>query len=103
MDSFGTLAASRGNTLSPLPGKDVEVQPLHPELAPSAVLFHLAFMGQAVVKDLDHLMQRPPEGTALETALRLGVSQPERHPTVHSKEADKYSPLAAILRRNRRS
>ena len=90
MDAFGTLAASRGSTLAPLPGKDVEVRPLRPELAPSAVLFHLAFMGQAVVKDLDHLKQRPPEGTALETALRLGGAPPEGHPSVRPKEMDKY-------------
>jgi hypothetical protein len=90
MDTFGTLAASRGSTLAPLPGKDVEVRPLRPELAPSAVLFHLAFMGQAVVKDLDHLKQRPPEGTGLETALRLGGAAPERRPSVRPKEADRY-------------
>ena len=90
MDAFGTLAASRGSTLAPLPGKDIEVRPLRPELAPSAVLFHLAFMGQAVVKDLDHLKQRPPEGTALETALRLGGAAPERRPSVRPKETDKY-------------
>lgn len=90
MDAFGTLATSRGNTLAPLPGKDVEVRPLHPELAPAAVLFHLAFMGQAVVKDLDHLRQRPPEGTGLETALRLGGAAPKRQPTFRPKEVDKY-------------
>lgn len=90
MDAFGTLAASRGSTLAPLPGGEVEVRPLRPELAPSAVLFHLAFMGQAIVKDLDHLKQRSPEGTGLETALRLGEALPERQSAVHAKEADKY-------------
>ena len=90
MDAFGTLAASRGSALAPLPGKDVEVRPLRPELAPSAVLFHLAFMGQAVVKDLDHLKQRSPEGTGLETALRLGEAPSERQPAARTKETDKY-------------
>ena len=90
MDAFGTLAASRGATLAPLPGKEVEVLPLRPELAPSAVLFHLAFMGQAVVKDLDHLRQRPPEGTGLETALRLGGATPEEKPSAAPKEAERY-------------
>jgi primosomal replication protein N'' len=90
LDAFGTIAASRGNTLVPLPGRDIQVPPLRPELAPSAVLFHLAFMGQAVVKDLDHLRQRPPEGTALETALRLAGVTPEKRPSVRPRETDKY-------------
>jgi primosomal replication protein N'' len=88
MDAFGTLAASRGAALSPLPGKECKVQPLRPELAPSAVLFHLAFMGQAVVTDLDHLTQRSPEGTGLETALRLGEAAPERHASGRAMEID---------------
>ena len=66
------------------------VQPLRPELAPSAVLFHLAFMGQAVVKDLDHLKQRSPEGTGLEIALRLGEAAPERQASARTREIDKY-------------
>lgn len=90
MDAFGMLAASRGVALAPLPGKDVEVPPLRPELAPSAVLFHLAFMGQAVVKDLDHLRQRPPDGTGLETALRLGGATPELQVFARPKETEKY-------------
>lgn len=90
MDAFGTLAASRGAALVPLPGKDVEVAPLSPELAPSAVLFHLAFMGQAVVKDLDHLKQRPPEGTGLETALRIGKSPPELRQGDRVRETDRF-------------
>jgi primosomal replication protein N'' len=90
MDAFGTLAASRGAALSTLPGKDCRVQPLRPEIAPSAVLFHLAFMGQAVVKDLDHLRQRSPEGTGLEMALRLGEAAPERQASGRAREIDKY-------------
>jgi hypothetical protein len=90
VDAFGILAAPRGTVLAPLPGKDAEARPLRPELAPSAVLFHLAFMGQALVKDLDHLKQRPPEGTGLETALRLGEAAPERQPAARPKEAEKY-------------
>jgi hypothetical protein len=90
MDAFGTLAASRGAALSPLPGKDCTVGPLRPELAPSAVLFHLAFMGQAVVKDLDHLKQRSPEGTGLEIALRLGDAAPECQASGRTSEIDKY-------------
>jgi len=95
MDAFGTLADSRGATLAPLPGKDAEVLPLRPELAPSAVLFHLAFMGQAVVKDLDHLRQRPPEGTGLETALRLGAAPPEERPSAAPKETERFFTAAS--------
>jgi hypothetical protein len=88
MDAFGTLAAARGSTLAPLPGKDVALSPERAELAPAAVLFHLAFMGQAIVKDLDALRGRPPDGTALEAALRLtGAARPAPVPV---KEAQRY-------------
>ena len=90
MDAFGTLAASRGSALAPLPGKDISVRPLRPELAPSAVLFHLLFMAQAVVKDLEHFKQRSPEGTALETALRLVQAPPEPKAATRIRETDKY-------------
>jgi primosomal replication protein N'' len=90
MDAFGTLAAPRSRALSSLPGKDSTVRPLHPELAPSAVLFHLAFMGQAVVKDLELLSQRSPEGTGLEMALRLRAAVPQRQASAGVKEIDKY-------------
>ena len=90
MDAFGTLAVSRGAALAPLPGKDCSVQPLRPELTPSAVLFHLTFMGQAVVKDLDHLKQRSPAGTGLETMLRLSETAPELQTFTGAREIDKY-------------
>jgi hypothetical protein len=90
MDAFGTLAAMRGSALAPLPGKDVVVRPLHPELIPSAVLFHLAFMGQAVVKDLDHLKERSPAGTGLETVLRLAQTSGERQPAARAREIERF-------------
>ena len=99
MDAFGTLAASRGALLSPLPGKDCTVPPFRPELAPSAVLFHLAFMGQAVVKDLDHLKQRSPEGTGLEMALRYAVRKVNLPPA--RGKSTSTSPLTATLPRSR--
>src|SRR5258707_13294564 len=46
----------------------------------SAVLFHLAYVGQAVVEDLRQLKGRPPIGTALDTALR--VYDPPQHQQV---------------------
>jgi primosomal replication protein N'' len=90
MDTFGTLAAVRGKAIAPLPGKDVVVRPLRPELMPSAVLFHLAFMGQAVVKDLDHLKERSPAGTGLETVLRLGQTTGERQPAPRAREIERF-------------
>jgi primosomal replication protein N'' len=90
MDAFGTLATSLGSKLSPLPGKDLEVRPVRPEITPSAVLFHLAYMGQAIVKDLDHLRQRPPEGTGLEMALRLGGAAPQLSSGPRPRETEKY-------------
>jgi primosomal replication protein N'' len=45
-------------------------------------------MGQAVVRDLDHLKQRSPGGTALEAALRLGDAVPD--PSAPVGQIDKY-------------
>ncbi|MBI5263861.1 MAG: DUF4011 domain-containing protein [Bradyrhizobium sp.] len=92
MDAFSSLAAPAGDELTALPGKDVKVAGHERRLVPSAVLFHLAFMGQAVMTDLDFLRKLPPKGTALEAALRLNeqdhaagtaTSQPAR-------ELDRY-------------
>ncbi|MCC6776085.1 MAG: DUF4011 domain-containing protein [Hyphomicrobiales bacterium] len=90
VDAFSTLATPRGRELARLPGKDVDVQAYRPELSPSAVLFHLTFMGQAVVKDLDHLKGRPPAGTGLETALRLGEPKSESPGSPRPRELEKF-------------
>ncbi len=37
------------------------------------MLFHLQFLGQSLVEDLRQLKQRPLDGTALETMLRIEV------------------------------
>ena len=71
MDAFSQLATPDGDELAALPAKDVKVGGHERRLVPSAVLFHLAFMGQAVMKDLDVLRSLPPKDTALEAALRL--------------------------------
>ena len=76
MDAFSLLATPLGTTLVNLPGRDVRVEPAHPEIACAAVLFHAAYGGQAIAEDLRTLMSRPPAGTALETALRLGTERP---------------------------
>ena len=71
MDAFGMLARVRSRTLTALPGLDVVVDPLGDELECAAVLFHVTFMGQAIGEDLRQLKVLPPNGTGLETALRL--------------------------------
>lgn len=72
VDAFGTLADVRNRSLSQLPGRDLELPPGRAEIQCSAVFFHLAYMGQAIVEDLRQLKQIPPTGTGLETALRIG-------------------------------
>ena len=89
MDAFSRLAQPAGNELVALPGKDVTVGSQERQLVPAAVLFHLAFMGQAVMKDLETLRGSPPTATALEAALRLNEQQvTPSSPQV--KEVDRY-------------
>jgi len=90
MDAFSRLAKPIGNELTALPGKDVEVDPQERQLVPAAVLFHLAFMGQAVMKDLETLRGLPPTATALEAALRLNEQQATPSASAPTKEADRY-------------
>ncbi|SDF40251.1 Protein of unknown function [Bradyrhizobium brasilense] len=90
MDAFSRLAEPVGNELTALPGKDVEVGTQERQLVPAAVLFHLAFMGQAVMKDLETLRGMPPTATALEAALRLNEQQAASSAFPPVKEADRY-------------
>ncbi|MGE8498516.1 MAG: AAA domain-containing protein [Pseudomonas sp.] len=71
MDAFGLLAETRSRDLVGLPPLSTEVTPYKDELACSAVLFHVTFMGQAIGEDLRQLKTLSPGGTGLETALRL--------------------------------
>lgn len=71
MDAFGMLATARSRVLGALPPATTEVVAYQDQLACSAVLFHVAFMGQAIGEDLRQLKALPPGGTGLETALRL--------------------------------
>src|SRR5882757_7651285 len=90
MDAFGQLATAVGNTLAPLPGKDAKVGAQERQVVPSAVLFHLAFMGQAVMKDLELLRGLPPSSTALEAALRLSDHKPESDGPVSAREIERF-------------
>lgn len=90
MDTFSRLARPAGNELTRLPGKDVKIGSQERQLVPAAVLFHLEFMGQAVMKDLETLRGVPPTATALEAALRLNEQDaaPASPPKV--AEVDRY-------------
>ena len=90
MDAFGQLATPMGHELVPLPGKDVKVGPHERQIIPAAVLFHLAFMGQAVMKDLELLRGMPPTATALEAALRLTEQGSEIPSPASVREIDRY-------------
>ncbi len=71
VESFAHLANSvPDRSLSRLPGKDAEAEP-GGQLACSAVLFHLAYIGQSVMQDLRDLRRRPAGGTSLGTALKI--------------------------------
>ncbi len=78
VDGFGSLAQPLGRALAKLPNRDVEVEFGRPAIAPSAVLFHLAYMGQAIVEDLRQLQGRQPSGSALETVLKVTEAPPSR-------------------------
>ena len=71
VDVFGTLAAPTGRTLARLPRIEASAQATEDRILCSAVLFHLQFPGQSLVEDLRQLKQRPLDGTALETMLRI--------------------------------
>jgi hypothetical protein len=89
MDAFGLLANIQGRSLVPLPGKDVRVSAGDDQLSCSAVFFHLAYMGQAVVEDLRQLKSIPPSGTGLETLLRVSEA-PARPEAEAVKEMDRF-------------
>ena len=90
MDAFSQLATSMGSELTPLPGKDVKVGSHERQIVPAAVLFHLAFMGQAVMKDLQLLRGMPPTATALEAALRLTDQKSAPPAPAPVREIDRY-------------
>lgn len=94
MDAFGEFAPWSGNVLSSLPSRDLKVDVGDDRLVCSAVLFHLAFIGQAVNEDLRQLKSIPPLGSALETVLRVGE---EPSPAAQTKvgAADRFFTAAS--------
>jgi len=100
MDAFGMLARVRSRTLTALPGPDVAVDPLGDELECAAVFFHVTFMGQAIGEDLRQLKVLPPNGTGLETALRLappaaGEADAAAAATAAPPELERYFTVAS--------
>ena len=81
LDALGVLARVQSRELRPLPAKEVDVEHLKDEIVPSAVFFHVEFLGQAIVEDLRQLQSVPPAGTALERMLRLGTKPDEVAPS----------------------
>lgn len=78
LEALERLVSSSEINFSPLPNRDATVGLYEKKLVSSAVLFHLNYMGQAIVKDLQHLKQVPPENTGLAAALRLTPKEDAR-------------------------
>jgi hypothetical protein len=93
MDELGHLATTvRQGSLARLPSPDVRVAPGSIELAPAAVLFHVTFVGQAIVEDIRQLQSIPPGGTNLESLLRVpDATQEVEHPRDAGDDIDRYA------------
>jgi primosomal replication protein N'' len=90
IDGFGGLADITGRTLDRLPGKDAEAEFGQPVISCSAVLFHLAYMGQAIAEDLRQLKSKELTGSALETSLKVVAREPKSPAGGKIPEIDKY-------------
>ncbi|MBY8823220.1 AAA domain-containing protein [Sphingomonas colocasiae] len=89
VDAFRELAAVDGRELAPLPSRDLKIKAGDDRIVCSAALFHLGFLGQAVMEDLRQLKAMPPAGTSLETALRTGEDV-ERSDPADVPEEERY-------------
>ncbi|HKY30812.1 MAG TPA: AAA domain-containing protein, partial [Pyrinomonadaceae bacterium] len=89
MDGLGALATAQARNLVRLPNKDVQIKTGERQLVCCAVLFHLAYMGQAVVEDLRQLKGIPPAGTGLETLLKVSPP-PTREEPPPVRELDRF-------------
>ncbi|MFZ1103805.1 MAG: AAA domain-containing protein, partial [Hyphomicrobiaceae bacterium] len=95
LDAFGHLATVRQHELVRLPAEGVAVPPGSGELVCAAVLFHAAFMGQAVLEDLGRLKHARLDDTALETALRIAGEPQEETTPAPPREVDRYLTMAS--------
>ncbi|HKX77570.1 MAG TPA: AAA domain-containing protein [Novosphingobium sp.] len=89
VDAFREFAAVEGRELVALPSKDLKLRPGDDRIACAAALFHLGFLGQAVMEDLRQLKAMPPAGSSLETAFRVG-DEVERAVPVRVPEMERY-------------
>lgn len=95
MDDLSDLVNSvSGATLQPVPNKDSRVETGKDQLVCAGAVFHLAYVGQAVMEDLRQLQRIPPAGTSLETLLRLG-DRPERPEVERPKEEARFFTAAS--------
>ena len=93
MDELRMLADKvRVASLCPLPGADTKVASDKIELTSAAVLFHVTFVGQAIVNDIHQLQSIPPAGSGLETLMRSGAEQNRlsADDTSSATEVDRY-------------
>ena len=79
VEAFGHLAQAEATALMSLPSRELKVKAGDDRISCAAAIFHLGFLGQAVMEDLRHLKARPPIGSSLETAFRVSedIEQPE--------------------------
>ena len=89
VDAFRELATVEGRELAALPSKDLKLKPGDDRISCSAALFHLGFLGQAVMEDLRQLKAVPPAGSSLETAFRVGEEVRRAEP-VRVPETERY-------------
>ncbi len=89
IDAFREFGAVTDTPLVPLPSKDLRIRAGEDRIVQAAALFHLGFMGQAVMEDLRGLKSKPPAGTSLETAFRVGENVQRADP-VRVPEVDRY-------------
>lgn len=89
VEAFRELASVDKRQLGPLPSKEMRLRPGEDRVCCAAALFHLDFVGQAVMEDLRHLKARPPAGTSLETAFRA-AEEIVRGELVQVPERERY-------------
>jgi primosomal replication protein N'' len=89
MDALSAFARAEGRTLVGVPPRETEVTAGDDRLVCAGALFHLAYIGQAIMEDLRALKSVPPAGTSLETALRVAGTVPRAEP-VRGREAERF-------------
>lgn len=89
MDAFGALAELRERELCSLPNSDYTIPANQRQIVCSAVLFHAAFMGQALSEDLRQIRKMSSNDTCLESILRVNKTVLP-HSSSFVSERDRY-------------